>query len=166
MGTLTKFPDCSAIDLKQTIHYSIFTLTAGMIKITFVSPHWEISANDHDPHMKTLISDVSNIFTNWFISQHAFIEIWSTQEVWRAWKMCKSCWRCSPNFPSASYLDKCTADVWTNCFTTFSPLWKIFFLRDLFADVMSMHNRNMKHTHAMEFDWTNLLAIIIITVVE
>ena len=26
------------------------------------------------------------------------------------------------------------------------------FLRDLFADVMSMHNRNMKHTHATEFD--------------
>ena len=28
---------------------------------------------------------------------------------------------------------------------------------DLFADVMSMHNRNMKHAHAMEFDYTNLL---------
>ena len=42
MGTLKKFPDCSAIDLKQTIHYSIFTLTAGMIKIIFVSPQWEI----------------------------------------------------------------------------------------------------------------------------
>ena len=27
-----------------------------------------------------------------------------------------------------------------------------FFSRDLFADVMSMHNRNMKHAHAIEFD--------------
>ena len=29
---------------------------------------------------------------------------------------------------------------------------KIFFLRDLFADVMSVHNRNMKHARAIEFD--------------
>ena len=27
-----------------------------------------------------------------------------------------------------------------------------FFSRDLFADVMSMHNRNMKHTRTIEFD--------------
>ena len=27
-----------------------------------------------------------------------------------------------------------------------------FFSRDLFADVMSMHNRNMKHARAIEFD--------------
>ena len=25
-------------------------------------------------------------------------------------------------------------------------------LKDLFADVMSVHNRNMKHAHAIEFD--------------
>ena len=37
---------------------------------------------------------------------------------------------------------------------------KIFFLRDLFADVMSVHNRNMKHAHAIEFDLTNLLAML------
>ena len=60
MGILKKFPDCSAIDLKQTIHYSIFTLTAGMIKIIFVSPHWEISTSDHNPHMKPLVSDTPN----------------------------------------------------------------------------------------------------------
>ena len=36
---------------------------------------------------------------------------------------------CSPNFPSASYLDERTDDVWTNCFITFSTPWKIFFLR-------------------------------------
>ena len=29
---------------------------------------------------------------------------------------------------------------------------KIFFLRDLFADVMSVHKRNMKHARAIEFD--------------
>ena len=28
---------------------------------------------------------------------------------------------------------------------------KIFLSRDLFADVMSVHNRNMKHAHAIEF---------------
>ena len=27
-----------------------------------------------------------------------------------------------------------------------------FFLRDLFADVMSVHNRNMKHAYAIELD--------------
>ena len=52
-----------------------------------------------------------------------FIEIWSTQEVLERTKMHKSCLRllleCSPNFPSASYLDECTADIWTNCFITF-----------------------------------------------
>ena len=37
---------------------------------------------------------------------------------------------------------------------------KIFFLRDLFADVMSVHNRNMKYAHAIEFDLTNLLAML------
>ena len=35
-----------------------------------------------------------------------------------------------------------------------------FFSRDLFADVMSVHNRNMKHTRAIEFDYTNLLAML------
>ena len=29
---------------------------------------------------------------------------------------------------------------------------EIFFSRDLFADVMSVHNRNIKHARAMEFD--------------
>ena len=82
---------------------------------------------------------------NWFIRQRAFTEIWSTREVWRARKMRKSCSRrsreqllllsCSPSFPSASYLDERTADVWSNCSITFSTRWKIFFSRDLFADV-------------------------------
>ena len=27
-----------------------------------------------------------------------------------------------------------------------------FFLRDMFADVMSVYNRNMKHDRAIEFD--------------
>ena len=35
-----------------------------------------------------------------------------------------------------------------------------FFLRDLLADVMSVYNRNMKHAHGIEFDWTNLLAML------
>ena len=35
-----------------------------------------------------------------------------------------------------------------------------FFWRDLFADVMSVHNRNMKHARAIEFDYTNLLAML------
>lgn len=61
MWTLIKFPERSAIDLKQTIYCSVFTLTAGMIKIIFVSPQWEISANDHNLHMKPLISDMLNI---------------------------------------------------------------------------------------------------------
>ena len=56
------------------------------------------------------------------------------------------------NFPSASYLDDPTADTWTNCFIAFSTRWKIFFSRDMFADVMSVHNRNMKHAQAIEFD--------------
>ena len=34
----------------------------------------------------------------------------------------------------------------------------MFFSRDLFADVMSVHNRNMKHAH--EFYETNLLAML------
>ena len=29
---------------------------------------------------------------------------------------------------------------------------EIFFSRDLFADVMSVHNRNMKHAQAIELD--------------
>ena len=32
-----------------------------------------------------------------------------------------------------------------------------FFSRDLFADVMSVYNRNMKHARAIEFDQTNVI---------
>ena len=35
-----------------------------------------------------------------------------------------------------------------------------FFSSDLFADVMSVHNRNMKHARAIKFDYTNLLAML------
>ena len=99
---------------------------------------------------------------NWFISQRAFIEISSTREVWRALKKIEllsataratiTHLSCSPNFPRASYLNERTDDVWTNCFIIFSTPWKIFFSRDLFADVMSVHNRNMKYARAIEFD--------------
>ena len=34
----------------------------------------------------------------------------------------------------------------------FQPDGKFFFSRDLFADVMSVHNRNIKHTCTIEFD--------------
>ena len=34
----------------------------------------------------------------------------------------------------------------------FQSQGKLFFSRDLFADIMSVHNRNMKHAHAIEFD--------------
>ena len=67
---------------------------------------------------------------------------------------------CSLNFPSASYLDENTADVRTNCFITFSTRWKFFFSRYMFADVMSVHNRDMKHARAIEFDKTNFLAML------
>ena len=35
-----------------------------------------------------------------------------------------------------------------------------FFSRDMFVDVMSVHNRNMKHAREIEFDETNLLAML------
>ena len=35
-----------------------------------------------------------------------------------------------------------------------------FFSKDLFADVMSVHNRNMKHARTIEFDYTNLLTML------
>ena len=45
-------------------------------------------------------------------------------------------------------------------YNIFNPKEKFFFSRDLFADVMSMHNRYMKHTCAIEFDYINLLAML------
>ena len=45
-------------------------------------------------------------------------------------------------------------------YNIFNPKENFFFLRDLFADVMSVHNRNMKHARAIEFDRTNLLAML------
>ena len=36
-------------------------------------------------------------------------------------------------------------------YNIFNPMENFFFVRDLFADVMNMHNRNMKHT-IIEFD--------------
>ena len=37
-------------------------------------------------------------------------------------------------------------------YNIFNPMENVFFSRDLFADGMSVHNRNMKHTRAIEFD--------------
>ena len=36
-------------------------------------------------------------------------------------------------------------------YNIFNPK-EIFFLRDLFADVISVHNRDMEHARAIEFD--------------
>ena len=36
----------------------------------------------------------------------------------------------------------------------------VFFLEGFVADVMSVDNRNMKHARAIEFDYTNLLAML------
>ena len=46
-------------------------------------------------------------------------------------------------------------------YNIFNPM-EIFFSRDLFSDVMNAHNRIMKHARAIEFDYTNLLAIILV----
>ena len=43
-------------------------------------------------------------------------------------------------------------------YNMFNHMENFFFSRDLFADVMSVHNRNMKYARAIEFDYTNLLA--------
>ena len=42
----------------------------------------------------------------------------------------------------------------------FQPDRKFVFSRDLLADIMSVHNRNMKYAHAIEFDYTNLLVML------
>ena len=41
-----------------------------------------------------------------------------------------------------------------------SWLMNQLFYRDLFADVMNVHIRNKKHTRVIEFDDTNLLAML------
>ena len=43
-------------------------------------------------------------------------------------------------------------------YNIFNPMEIFFFSRDLFADVV--HNRNMKHARIIEFDDTNLLAML------
>ena len=45
-------------------------------------------------------------------------------------------------------------------YNIFNLMENFFSSRDLFADVMSVHNRNMKHARAIEFDYTNLLAML------
>ena len=61
-----------------------------------------------------------------------------------------------------SKLPACFISPWTNSwrmnqlfYNIFDPLDNFFFSRDLFADVMGVHNRNMKHVLAIEFDYTN-----------
>ena len=44
-------------------------------------------------------------------------------------------------------------------YNIFNTVENCFFSRDLFADVMSVHNRNMKHSW-IEVDNTNLLAML------
>ena len=95
-------------------------------------------------------------------SLHAFIVIWSTREAWRVRKMRNSCSRhsqeqlllleCFPNFPSSSYLDERTADAWTNCFNIFNAeVWR----RRFSAWLMGISVKR-----AIEFDYTNLLALL------
>ena len=53
-----------------------------------------------------------------------------------------------------SKLPKCFISWWTHSwlfYNIFNPMVCWF---DLFADVMSVHNRNIKHAHAIEFDST------------
>ena len=45
-------------------------------------------------------------------------------------------------------------------YNIFNPIEHFFFSRDLFADIMSVHNKNMKHTRAIEFDYINLLVML------
>ena len=45
-------------------------------------------------------------------------------------------------------------------YNTFNPM-EIFFSRDLFADVMSVHNRNMKHARAIKI-WLDKFASYVI----
>ena len=44
-------------------------------------------------------------------------------------------------------------------YNIFNPT-EFFFSRDLCADAMSVHNTNMKHSCTIEFDYTNLLAML------
>ena len=37
-------------------------------------------------------------------------------------------------------------------YNIFNPMEKFLVLRDMFADVMSVRNRNMKHARAIEFE--------------
>ena len=50
-----------------------------------------------------------------------------------------------------------TADARINCFSCSSLN---VFSRHLFADVISVHNGNMKDVRATKFDYTNLLAML------
>ena len=58
---------------------------------------------------------------------------------------------------------KCLISRWTHSWRMNQLFYNILnavvliFLRYLFADVFSMHNGNMKHARATEFDYTNLL---------
>ena len=58
-----------------------------------------------------------------------------------------------------SKLPKCFISRWTHSWrmnqlfhNIFNPMENLFFSRDLSADVMSVHNRNMKHARAIESD--------------
>ena len=44
-------------------------------------------------------------------------------------------------------------------YNIFNPM-ENFFLEGFVCDVMSVHNRNMKHARAIEFDYINLLAML------
>ena len=45
-------------------------------------------------------------------------------------------------------------------YNIFNLMENFFFSRDLFADFMSVHNRNMKHACIIELDYANLLAML------
>ena len=77
---------------------------------------------------KTILGDIIN---NWFIRQHAFIEIWSMQEVWRARKMRKSCsWHSWEQLYIASWvlskLPKCFISWWTHSWRMNQLFYNIF----------------------------------------
>ena len=151
----TTFPLYSMIILMMIL-LMMTSLSLFHIMDLIKAGYYEITFATHFSKSFIVLLPVGKI-NNWFMHHHVFIEIWSMREVWRAGKMRKN-----PRATLASWvlskLPKCFMYWWTHswCMKQYTVVLK----RNSLCYVISVHNRNMKHAHTIEFDYANLPAML------
>ena len=120
---------------------------------------------------RKLFINFKAIFNNFFISAHwltigSYVSVRSSR--YEARRKFGEHERCATLASWVLFkLPKCFVSRWTHSwhmnqlfYNIFNQMEKFFSRVIFFIDVMSVHNRNMKHARAIEFDYINLSAML------